>query len=194
MRKTIFILAVAFGAAVSTAAQPKAVGGRVGVTGLEISYQHNFRKADFLEASAGLDFGYNASGAAGFKATGIYNFMFARPAWTEKGAWGIYAGPGVSLGYVNDRVRQKIGGTTYQFANNGFMLSLVAQIGMEYTFWFPLQLSVDLRPMFGMHVNDKVFTTPGNNGIQIEKLDSRVGYYDNGWLGFAPTVSIRYRF
>lgn len=187
-------MTVAFGAAMSMTAQPKAVGGRIGVTGLEISYQHNFRKADFLEADAGLDFGYNASGAAGFKATGIYNFTFARPAWTEKGTWGLYAGPGISLGYVNDRVRYRIGNAGYQFTGNGFMLSLVAQIGLEYTFWFPLQLSVDLRPMFGIHVSDAVYGNPDNNGIKTKLYDSKAGYYDNGWLGFAPTVSVRYRF
>ncbi|MDR9831198.1 hypothetical protein RCJ22_37035 [Vibrio sp. FNV 38] len=27
-------------------------------------------------------------------------------------------------------------------------MGLAAQLGLEYTFWFPLQLSVDFRPSF----------------------------------------------
>lgn len=172
-------------------AQSKAIGGRIGVSGFEVSYEHIISKADFVEADAGLDFGYNANGQVGIKATGIYNFMFARPAWTQKGTWGLYAGPGISLGYVNDKVKTD---RNHYYQEHGFMLSFVAQIGMEYTFWFPLQLSVDLRPMFGMHINDAIYSEPDSNGMKTKLKGSKVGYYDSGWLGFAPTVSVRYRF
>lgn len=181
---------LAAGLAVSLEAQPKAVGGRIGATGFEVDYQHSIRKADFLEISTGLDFGY--SGQAGFKATGVYNFTFARPAWTERGTWALYAGPGLSLGYVNDRAVNKIGNDRIRFNDYGFMLSFVAQVGLEYTFWFPLQLSLDLRPMFGMHVNDGVYARNGNIETRIYK--SGVGYYDQGWWGFMPSLSVRYRF
>lgn len=191
MRRTILIFALACGAAISMTAQSKAIGGRIGVSGFEVSYEHIISKADFVEADAGLDFGYNANGQVGIKATGIYNFMFARPAWTQKGTWGLYAGPGISLGYVNDKVKTD---RNHYYQEHGFMLSFVAQIGMEYTFWFPLQLSVDLRPMFGMHINDAIYSEPDSNGMKTKLKGSKVGYYDSGWLGFAPTVSVRYRF
>lgn len=181
---------LAAGFAVSLEAQPKAVGGRIGATGFEVNYQHNIRKADFIEIGTGLNFGY--AGGAGFSATGVYNFTFARPAWTERGTWGLYAGPGLSMGYVYDRVTEKTGSSLYRFADDGFMLSFVAQVGLEYTFWFPLQLSVDLRPMFGMHVNNGVFARSGDIETQIYK--SRTGYYDQGWWGFIPSLSVHYRF
>lgn len=65
----------------------------------------------------------------------------------------------------------------------GFMIALAAQIGLEYNFWFPLQLSLDIRPYFGLHVND---------GFHIYK--SKAGFYNYGMMGFIPTLSVRYRF
>lgn len=197
MKKTLtFILTILLGAgiAVTASAQPKAIGGRIGGTGFDVSYEHFVKSADFVEVNAGVDFGYIGNGEAGFKATAIYNFTFARPAWTNKGEWAIYAGPGLSLGYVNDRARYKTDGIIIRPNDYGFMLSLVAQIGMEYTFWFPLQISIDLRPMFGMHINDGFKYTDKETGIKTERYGSKVGYYDSGWLGFAPTISFRYRF
>lgn len=163
-------------------AQPRAAGIRLGVTGFEASYQHAFGK-DFLEAGAGIDFGY---GGAGFKATGIYNFVFARPAWSDRGSWGLYAGPGLSLGYVSDRCTTTSPWTDYygvthtnkrHFADSGFMFAFTGQAGLEYTFWFPLQLSVDIRPYFGFHTSS-----------------SGTGFYNYGMMGFVPTLSARYRF
>ena len=57
-------------------AQPRAVGLRFGATGMEASYQHSLNK-NFIEAEAGMDFGY---GGAGFKVSASYNFILARPA------------------------------------------------------------------------------------------------------------------
>lgn len=140
-----------------------------------------------------MDLGYTANGTPGVKVTGIYNFIWARPAWTAKGAWSLYAGPGVSLGYVNDEVHFKAGKEVVHYLDNGFMIGVCGQVGLEYTFWFPLQLSIDLRPTIGMHVNGGYSHTEPATGIQV-KYDPRVGFYDNGLLGFSPTISVRYRF
>lgn len=189
MRKILFaILAAAISGcclSLTAQAQPRAAGIRVGVTGSEASYQHTFGK-NFLEAETGVDFGH---GGAGFKAAALYNFIFARPAWTDRGSWGLYAGPGLAVGYVSDR-------TTYMLYDRfsemsvkvhpldyGFMIALAAQIGLEYNFWFPLQLSLDIRPYFGLHVND---------GFHI--YESKAGFYNYGMMGFIPTLSVRYRF
>lgn len=168
-------------------AQPRAAGLRIGATGFDASYQHSIGN-NFVEAEAGLAFGPITPG---FKATALYNFVFARPAWTDRGTWGLYAGPGLSLGYVSDRLTYTMlisneEGMTYRRrihpVEYGFMMSVAAQIGLEYTFWFPLQLSVDIRPYFGFHVN-------GN-----ARYSSRVGFYNYGMMGFIPTVSARYSF
>lgn len=131
------------GLAVAASAQPKAVGIRFGYAGLglgEISYEHYYslfgNAEDFIEGELGL------WGNSGFKVSGLYNWTLWHPDWTDQGTWGLYAGPGAALGY-----------TTYHDDNDELkgspFLGLVAQVGLEYNFWFPLQLSLDLRPTLG---------------------------------------------
>ena len=128
---------------------------------------------------------------SGIKAAASYNFIFARPAWSDRGTWALYAGPGVAMGYVSDRTTYTIlrydGMREYPLkvhpADHGFMFALSGQVGLEYNFWFPLQLSVDIRPYFGFHVNDGYYS-----------YGSKTGFYNYGLMGFIPTLSVRYRF
>lgn len=141
MKKLLIILAAAFLTGAAAMAQPKAIGIRGGLFGLsvngEISYEYWYtlfdNDYDFLEAELGV-FGGN-----GFKATAMYNFTLAQPDWTDTGEWGLYVGPGLTAGYGS------------AVANDGEIkaspfLGVAFQIGMEYTFSFPLQLSLDFRP------------------------------------------------
>lgn len=195
-KRFLLTLAIIFGLSAAVAAQPRSAGIRIGATGLDATYQHNTTKNQFIEGNAGIDFGYNANSKAGFKATAIYNFIWARPAWTEEGTWALYAGPGISLGAVDDMavINGADGLAVGGYIDSGFMVSLVAQVGLEYNFKFPLSLSVDIRPYFGMHIND------GNapKGTVIDKesgnYSTAAGFYDSGLLGFSPSISIRYRF
>lgn len=158
------IIALALTVSVAAIAQPKAIGARLG-SDFELSYQHYVNNADFLE----LNLGTNLFGL-GINTTATYNFMIAQPNWTDRGQWGFYAGPGLSLGsyFVSngDKVRA------------GFCTGIVGQVGLEYNFWFPLQLSFDLRPMIGFGV-DSV------NGVV---------YYTPGLFGFTPHLAVRYAF
>lgn len=155
MKKAILIIALALGFAATVSAQPRAIGGRLGY-GLEASYQHTLGGENFLEADLGL-FGYDSINAAA-----SYNFMIVQPQWTTRGEWGIYAGPGVYLG---------------GYTTGHFRMGVLANVGLEYTFWFPLQLSADLRPQFGF------YTGKGDTAYDIE-----------GVFGLVPTISVRYRF
>ena len=56
---------------------------------------------------------------------------------------------------------------------NNFFFGLVGQVGLEYTFWFPLQLSADLRPTLGICDGE---------------------FWTDGLFGFVPTLSVRYSF
>lgn len=192
MKRILLALAVIAASSVALAAQPKSIGLRTGAMGFDASYQHTTLKNQFIEGNIGLDFGYNAKGQPGIKATAIYNFVWARPAWTQKGSWELYAGPGLSLGYVYDIVPYKVGKDIIGIDDNGFMLSFAAQVGIGYRFWFPLELSLDIRPYFGMHVNDGKIREKNSDVIIYH--DCKVGFYDNGLLGFAPMLSVRYRF
>ena len=165
---------------------PRTMGFRIGATGFDATYQHSFKRNQFLQGDFGVDFGYNANGRPGVRATAVYNFIWARPAWTNRGSWSLYAGPGLTLGYVNDNLHYRIGSEVIPYNDNGFMLALAVQVGLEYNFDFPLTLAAEVRPAFGMHANGEV-TIAGQNY-------SKVGFYDNGMLGFVPTVAVRYKF
>lgn len=134
MKKILLIAAMLLGFTVAAIAQPRAVGLKLG-WGAEASYQHTVKGANFIEATLGLnDF-------TSLNASAVYNFMIAQPQWTDKGEWGFYAGPGASVGtcMLKDR--------------SYFHLSAAGMVGLEYTFWFPLQLSFDLKPQLGFGFN-----------------------------------------
>lgn len=133
MKKIILVAALILGISAAASAQPRAAGLKLG-WGVDASYQHSFG-ADFLEANLGLS-NFNS-----LDATAIYNFMIAMPNWTDRGEWGFYAGPGAAVG-IN-----VIGENSY------FHLAAAGMVGLEYTFWFPLQLSFDLRPTLGIGFN-----------------------------------------
>ena len=156
MKKILVIAALMLGFAAAAVAQPRAVGLRLGY-GAEVSYQHTLGN-NFIEADLGvLGFGAN------FNANAIYNFMIAQPQWTDRGEWGFYAGPGVALGGGG------VAGVGY------FNAGVAGQVGLEYTFWFPLQLSIDLRPQLGV--------------VVVPNAGS--AFYFDSWC---PALSVRYRF
>lgn len=171
--------------------QPESVGLRIGAMGVDVSYNHSINSTEFIQADLGIDFGYNVSGTPGLKATALYNWIWARPAWTDTGRWAIYAGAGLSLGYVEDAVPYSIADKLITgIYDSGFMIAATAQVGISYTFDFPLQLAIDIRPYIGIHCNDgKV-----RMGDVEYDYGGKTGFYDNGLMGFIPTISARYMF
>ena len=170
MKKTLLIVLALLGLSLAAVAQPKAIGIRGGLLGPdfngEISYEHWLtifdNDYDFVEAELGV-FGSN-----GFKGTVIYNFTFVQPEFTDRGEWGLYGGPGIVTGYgtgFNKNLEKK----SWPF------FGFAAQLGMEYTFWFPLQVSVDFRPSF-----------------MIPAFMNRTENDKARWYGFA--LSARYAF
>lgn len=173
-------------------AQPREMGLRVGAGGMEAAYQHSMSSTGFIEGDLGLDFGYNANGRPGIKVTASYNYIWAQPAWTARGAWSIYTGPGLSIGFVDDLVPYEIDDKISGYCDGGFMVGLVANIGVEYEFSVPLSITLEVRPCFGIHMNDGRFKIPGTDFTG--EYGGKTGFYDNGLLGFIPSVSLRYRF
>ena len=156
MKKIILIAVMALGFVVTAAAQPRAIGARLGY-GVEVSYQHTLGE-NFVQADLGL-IGFGAN----INANATYNWMIAKPQWTDRGEWGFYAGAGagLGLGFITE--------ATY------FNVGAVGMVGLEYTFWFPLQLSIDLRPQLG------IVTAP----------NAGAAFYFDSWC---PALSVRYRF
>ena len=152
------ILAVIFALlTMVAAAQPRALGVRAGLE-YQASYQHTLsERGHFLE----VDLGYQLVSTT-VNVACAYDFIIARPKWTQKGQWGVYVGPAVKAG----------------FAGVGYCVSAGAQFGLEYTFEFPLQISIDTRPAVGIAV-----------------INRRASFYGGeSSLGGVPCLSVRYRF
>ena len=101
-----------------------AIGLRIGDSngfGTEISYQRALSDNNRLE----VDLGWRSyKGGDGFKLAGIYQWV-----WNIEGDFNWYAGVGGGLGS----------------ANKSFLF-VAGDVGIEYSFDFPLLLSLDFRP------------------------------------------------
>ena len=165
---TIVMLALAIGAVM---AQPKAVGLRAGYN-FEASYQHSVGAGSgMIEVDAGIS-PFLYSKAYYFDTDGnripiTYRYgrvqVVALYDWlmhiTNNLNWYVGAGVGVSWGYgafFNDPHYNSSGNlTTYRRLG----LPIGLQIGLEYNFDIPLNLSLDWRPMinlFGLRQGDLV--------------------------------------
>jgi hypothetical protein len=155
MKRILLILLFTL-AFMTVSAQPKAIGMRLG-TEIQVSYEYAIGAGgDFLE----VDMGYELINLVNLAVA--YDFMIVRPKWTERGEWGFYAGPAA-----------KVGG-----AGVGYYLALGAQAGLEYSFEFPLQISLDVRPTIGCAF-----------------ISGMPSFYAGGAIfGGLPSLSLRYRF
>lgn len=141
MKKTITLLFISF-FAVNAYAQDisdHAIGLRLGDGdgyGAEISYQRALGDINRLEIDLGIESGDNFNG---FKATGIYQWV-----WNIDGGFNWYAGAGAGLG--NSNLDDDFDGRDRFEDDSEFFLLAAGQIGIEYNFNIPLQLSLDFRP------------------------------------------------
>ncbi|MDR0874266.1 MAG: hypothetical protein LBN27_12520 [Prevotellaceae bacterium] len=126
MKKKIFMLAfVAAGFIVTANAQNNAIGLRGVYNGAEISFQHTLVNTNRLEVDAGF-------WGNGVNLTGIYQWNWDLAQLADGFKW--YAGVGAGAGFwgINDK--------------GYFNAGVAGQIGIEYNFNIPLQLSLDYRP------------------------------------------------
>ena len=123
MKKILTVIVAVFAFVALASAQPRALGVRVGWGG-EVSYQHTMGGENFLEVDAGWGANAVSVGAA-------YDFQIA-----PVGPFGFYAGPSAQVWMGGD---------------DDFVLGVGAQVGLEYIFpSFPLQISLDWRPVFDL--------------------------------------------
>lgn len=138
MKKLILSAVMLLGLALSTQAQDiskNALGLRLGDSdgfGGEISYQRELSSDNRLE----LDLGWrNSNNVDAFKLTGLYQWV-----WNIDGGFNWYAGVGGGLGSWNHDYKG--------YSDSGTFVFAAGDIGIEYLFDIPLQLSLDLRPEF----------------------------------------------
>lgn len=160
MKKLLLSTTMLFGFMFCANAQnisENALGLRLGTNdgfGSEISYQRKLSSNNRLE----LDLGWrNGNNVDAIKLTGLYTWV-----WNIDQGFNWYAGFGGGLGSWNTNVNG--------YKDNGTFAYAAGDIGIEYNFDFPLQISLDLRPEIGGH-----------------------GYYENNY-GSDIALGLRYKF
>lgn len=134
--KKFFLVAVMAVASIAFAvAQPRAIGGNIG-SGIGFSYQHGFGETNMIDLAVNIPL------LDGFGIGGSCTYDWIDPGntpvpWNEKGEWHWYAGVGGAVGM-------------YGFKAPSWYVGVAGHIGIEYDFWFPLQLSLDYRPNIGV--------------------------------------------
>ena len=131
MKKCLLIVALAATCALAYT-QPRAIGVRLGY-GAEVSYEHQLGQ-NMISLEVGVP-GFNH-----LEAACTYNWIDpfnATVPWNQKGEWHWYMGVGGAF-------------QTTWFANGAGFIGAAGRFGIEYDFWFPLQLSLDFRPTLGV--------------------------------------------
>ena len=171
MKKILFVAILAV-ASVMAYAQPRAIGGRIGAFE-GVSYEHGLGENNMIEVELGL----SVDGANSFAQSGIHStyhgsnlqaaftYDWIDPfgktfPWEHKGEWHWYMGVGAAAGYGWGYGWAHIHGNGYSAvgavggAYNWGFVGAAGRVGVEYDFWFPLQLSVDYRPVLGLGMMD----------------------------------------
>lgn len=144
MRKIIFVLALSlsFVSAMNAQVAGKAIGVRFAneFNGGELTFQTPLGRANRLE----LDLGFNnwRYSNSGFQLTGVYQWV-----------WGITTGLNWYVG---------LGASAGSYTSN-LGLGIVGQLGIEYNFNIPLQISLDWRPT----IFNSYYTYYGGNGLSL---------------------------
>lgn len=147
MKKIILLIVAIFGFAISAQAQniaKNALGLRLGSNdgfGTEISYQTRLSAKNRLE----LDLGWRSNkNEDNIKLAGIYQWV-----WNIEGGLNWYAGLGGGLGTWNYDDNKGIN-------DNGTFAFVAGDLGIEYNFDFPLQVSLDIRPEIYLNSNSYI--------------------------------------
>lgn len=156
MKKILLSVIMILGLVFNSQAQEKnAIGIRLGDNdgfGGEASYQRYLSKSNRLELDLGFRghnnyYRYNGNGYysgkinhSAAKLVGLYQWV-----WNIDKGFKWYAGPGAGVGIWNSD-KYYYGNDVYVEGDSGAFLVLAGDIGIEYNFDFPLQLSFDFRP------------------------------------------------
>lgn len=131
MKKLLLVLIAVIGISFAANAQNNAIGVRLG-TDAEVSLQLGMGNNNRLELDLGVNGLMTWKEYRFFSLTGIYQWH-----WNIVEGLGWYVGPGAQVSYFQTTA-----------GNNYFNVSVGGQIGLDYKFNIPLQLSLDARPMW----------------------------------------------
>jgi len=158
------------GFAANAEIHPHAIGLRLAggsLSGGEINYQMGMGSSNRLEIGGSFSFKSEDIPGGGdyntnyFGAVGVYQWH-----WSIIDHLNWYVGPGVGVGMWSYSYEYDVPSVGKQKAeDSGFYVDVGGQIGIEYDFSFPLLLSIDVRPMYGV-MNDAGFGWAGALGIR----------------------------
>lgn len=162
---------------------PRAIGLRLGY-GIDISYQHAISSKNMISAELGLP-GFNSWH---LDATFDWiNPFGADIPWTSaKGSWNWYLGAGIGGG---TSFATSIYSKDVSVRSTSGFFGLVGNVGLEYNFWFPLQLSVEWRPTIGVATNTTSTRVP-----ETIQTKTSAGFYSEGLFSGAFAIGVRYLF
>lgn len=213
MKKNLLLVVAMLLGATAVFAQPRAIGLRFG-TGLEASYQHSLGESNMISVDFGMIYpnmsiaspttttkmggnkttnhasGTGSAGMLGVEAAATYDWINPgglRFPWSHKGSWNWYAGVGFDVAYMH----LNGGGEGSHWGAMG----VAGRIGVEYNFWFPLQLSFDYRPVIGPAFS--AFSYDINVpeiGLKETAHVSTVAYNLSGLYAGAICFAVRYKF
>ena len=198
--KKILVVAVLAAASVMAYAQPRAIGGRLGAFD-GVSYQHGLGENNMIEVELGLGVGgVNSWGEKVYSTR--YHYNYSAPTlqaaftydwidpfgkkfpWEHKGEWHWYMGVGAAAGYGwgGGTMGVSADGSHVSYGitghNNWGFVGAAGRVGVEYDFWFPLQLSVDYRPVLGL-------------GMMDMETKTQMAFY---WEVYDICLGVRYKF
>lgn len=162
MKKILLLAIVAMSSIAFAAAQPRAIGVNLGY-GIDLSYQHAIGDANMIDLSVNVPMFDGIGASATFD--WVNPFGTAIP-WNNQGEWNWSLGAGLGAGI-------------YGFKYPTIYAGVVGHVGVEYNFWFPLQLSLDYRPNIGIY-----YATATDN--------KPLGFNTQGFYGI--TLGVRYLF
>ncbi|GEM_PF-3182589 len=179
MKKLLAVIAFAVIATAAAVAQPRSVGGYLGLMSQGVYYQHSITEKQFIDVHLGTDVGLfygKASAAAGFD----YEFIFASFP-KSKATFNLFAGPGVYTGY-GFITGSKGDGTIGPF------FDVVGNFGFDVMFNCHLQLFAKINPAAGIAICDK-YDESNNYVGKTVSLD-----YPRALYGVIPTIGVAYAF
>lgn len=133
MKKFFLVAMMALVSVAFVNAQPRSIGANLGAD-LGFSYQHGFGEQNMLDVAVSIPAWLGLSGKVTYDWIDPFN---APVPWNEKGEWHWYMGVGGGVGM-------------YGFNDIDWFAGVAGHIGIEYDFWFPMQLSLDWRPTIGV--------------------------------------------
>ena len=167
MKKSLIIAIIALSCGTFAYAQPRAIGVNLGFSD-GISYEHSLGEKNMLDIAVSIPFLTWGVGAhVTYDWIDPFNAVFP---WEEQGEWHWYMGVGGA-------------GGIYGFGAPGWYAGVAGHVGFEYDFWFPLQLSIDWRPSFGVTTWDYAANSRGN-GVR----------FNGGGLYHGLSLGVRYLF